>query len=214
MEEVEYFKCIDCGKTVSAPEYAIRYCPFCGKQQSVKYHGDEEVILNNDIEKMVYEWLSKTLDIDNWLVSETVKNQMATVYLLIWPILETKVFNNDMSHNQINIVSNSVRDVMPDVEIDDIAKHFYDRYQDIGKYRKLVAGRNWTKIDRILGKPFNRIYKDEKIAFLIFVVYRYRNNIFHGIKSIKEWNKFSIEIQLCIKFMIMLGNCIDSKERT
>lgn len=208
MEAIEGFKCAMCGRIVKDPEYNIRFCPFCGKEQYVIHEMDKEVALDEEIEQIVYEWLAKTLEIDGWLVSETVKNQMATVFLLIWPILETKVFNNDMSHRQITDISNLVKDELSDIELDMVSRHFYDRYQDKNKYRKLVAGRDWTKIERVLDKPYNRIYKDEKIALMIFVVYRYRNNIFHGIKSIKEWKNFSEEIQLCIRFMVMLGNCM------
>ncbi len=212
MEEVESFVCVSCGKEIKYPDYSFRYCPFCGKEQYVIPEREKDIVLDDDIEKMVYEWLAKTLKIDDWLVSETVKNQTATIFLLIWPILETKIFNNDMSHKQIIDISKEVRSEIPDVELDMIARHFYDRYQDHSKYRKLVAGRDWYKIERVLSKSYSRIYKDEKIALLIFVVYRYRNNIFHGIKSIKEWNKFSEEIQLCIKFMVMLGNCMKTQD--
>ena len=209
-EEYEDFECKSCKKIVQNRGRYFRYCPFCGIEQNVA--PEKPIKLENETETIVYEWLAKTLKIDDWLVSETVKNQMATVFLLIWPILETKIFNNDMSHTQIKNISDELKEKIDNNNLDAIAKHFYERYQDKNKYERLVSGHPWSKIEGILEKPYHKIYKENKISFMIFVVYRYRNNIFHGIKSIKEWGNFSEEIQLCIKFMVMLGNCMDEEE--
>lgn len=204
MEFIEPVFCKKCGEFFESDRNYI-FCPFCGKKQT----DISGLCLDKQIEKQVYDWLSKVLQIDEWLVSETVNNQMATVFLLIWPIIELNLFNGDMSHSQMLAVAKEYKEKFPDDELDEIAKHFYCRYQDNNKYQKLVRGYNWRKIEILLTRPYDTIYKENKIAFMIFVVYRYRNNIFHGLKTIDQWNDFSDEIQLCIKFMILLGDCIN-----
>ena len=209
MKAYRDFECMYCNKKNSVLEGEIKYCPFCGMELNNK-EDVKSISLDDDIEEAVYAWLAKTLEIDSWLVSETIKNQVATVFLLIWPIIETKVFDRGMKPYLIEEMSKKIENDIPEKELDLIASHFYERYQDSSKYRKLISSksREWNKIPKILRTPFNRLYKNEKIFFMIFVVYRYRNNIFHGRKSIKEWNEYLDEIQQCIKFMILLGNCI------
>lgn len=207
MEFYEDYICRNCKNVVENKDGNYRYCPYCG--EDLLSRKEIQIKLDTDIEEVVYNWLSKMLRIDTWLVSETIKNQMATVFLLIWPILETKIFNSDMSHAQIKDVAESVKNEISSNDLEEIFLHFHDRFQSDEKYRKLKQDREWTKIDYILQDPPERVSKKNRIIFMIFVVYRYRNNIFHGIKSISQWSDFSKEIQLCIKFMILLGNSIE-----
>jgi len=57
------------------------------------------------------------------------------------------------------------------------------------------------KLKAILSKDFEVLSADEIAFFTIFVVYRYRNNIFHGNKGVASWLKFQDQIKLCIKVM-------------
>lgn len=212
MENSVNKKCKNCGADLSVinEEISIIFCPFCGQE----LQGDTILMpaLRYEVERMVYEWLAKTLDIEIGLVSETVQNQVATVFLLIWPILETKIFNGNMSPKKVKSVANIVQAEIKEDDFDDMARHFYERYQDKYKYRRLYVteSRRWDEIDKILKEPFEAITKEEKIFLLIYVVYRYRNNIFHGTKTIREWHIFETEIDICIRFMVLLGNSYDN----
>ena len=45
------------------------------------------------------------------------------------------------------------------------------------------------------------------VFFLTFVVYRFRNNIFHGNKRVDAWLRFQPQIQDCIRVMqIMISH--------
>ena len=196
------YKCVHCNSIVYRPEPDRRFCSFCGREWE-----KDSLTLNEEIEKEVYEWLSKELRIDNWLVSETVRNQLATVFLLIWPIIENRIFFRNVKQQKARDISERIKGNIDDNKLNPIVFHFYERYQDTNKYNKLVNGREWDGIKDILNTPFSMIGKADKIYFAIFVVYRYRNNIFHGLKSITEWNAYADEIQLCIEFMLMFGKC-------
>ena len=214
MEFFEDFYCKECGYKNKNTEDTIFFCPKCGAAEGKKVsRNTADISLNADLQTEVYKWLSKILSIDNWLVDETIKNQTATIFLLIWPIIETELFDNNLNKERIKEVAESVEGQISENDIDEIAGYFHDRYQDISLYRGLAQDRNWRVIENILEKSYWKVSKVEKLMFLIFVVYRYRNNIFHGIKSIKEWNKYSKEIELCIKFMLILGSVIKQKEK-
>ncbi len=209
MKEIEKHICRNCQESIGFPlnQKTFRFCPYCGKN----LYGINKIQLDKGIEETVYNWLSKTLSIDNWLVSETVRNQMATVFLLIWPILETKVFNGDMSHNQMRCVAEYASKMINISKLDDIAFHFFERYQDNRKYMHLAQRQNWNTIERILENQYYELNNYKKTLLMIYIVYRYRNNIFHGIKTIQQWSAFDEEIQRCIEFMVLLGECYDVK---
>lgn len=211
METYENYICPNCNEHVKNIDGNYLFCPYCGTELRKKK--SLEIKLDSEVETLVYEWLSKMLKIDPWLVSETVENQMATVFLLIWPILETKIFNSDMKYGQMIKVANQVSSKISYKSIDDIFLHFHERFQDEDKYRNLTNKHDWDRIEQILRESPDDVSKKRRITFLIYVVYRYRNNIFHGKKSLREWDRFSKEIQLCIKFMIILGNSIDLDEK-
>lgn len=216
MEFYENYICNKCGNQVENVDGNYKFCPYCGENLSLnknkKNMKEEGPVLDEEIERLVYDWLGRKLDIDTWLVSETVRNQMATVFLLIWPILEKEIFQNDMKKYHITSVANQYKDSIDESAMDEMFNHFHQRFQDPHKYNELKNRDQWDKIDKILQLPSSRVFKENKIIFLIYVVYRYRNNIFHGIKSINQWNDFAYEIHLCIKFMVLLGNGIVTKE--
>ena len=218
MEEHAPFKCIFCAKEAPQDAYSVfSYCPFCGKNQV----DINEPYLKNGAEKQVYSWLSDKFDYSNELLSKTFKNEMATVFLFIWPIIELKLFHGVMSHSNIKEISYKCKNLIQDSKLDSVARHFFNRYKnDIKKYNELVNPKtpsdqqqdhDWIKVRRLLSNSYDKLSKFEKLIFMIFVVYRYRNNIFHGTKSLHEWNNYSTEIQSCIEFMIMIGNCIEKE---
>ena len=211
MEVYENYICRKCKNEVENIDGSYKYCPYGG--ENLLFKKELELKLDSDIEEVVYNWLSRMLLIDTGLVPEVIKNQIATVFLLIWPIIETKIFNNDMSHAKIKSMAGNVKNKISDVDLENIFLHFHDRFQDDNKYEELRHGHKWSKIDYILQDPPERVSKKNRIIFMIFVVYRYRNNIFHGTKTIRTWSNFSKEIQLCIKFMILLGNNINPEEQ-
>ena len=182
--------------------------------------------------KPIFLWLYRTLRLENHIdtghflqsdeersnyVRDMLKNELASVFLLVWPIMEQKLFNGTATNNKDNNnnfweFSKQNQALFCKLNMDEVAKYFHNRYKnDDERYQKLLADpqrvRGNSLFDRILRKNYcgnNGLTNREKLYLLLFVTYRYRNNIFHGSKEINVWNNYSTELSYCIDFMMAL----------
>lgn len=144
------------------------------------------------------EWLSQYFDTNVTQINQLLKDELATSFLLIWPIFEQVFFSGFCKKDNIEKFSKNYEDFFC---YEEIFQHFYLRYQNNDYYRHLTHQSCYLKFKQILYKPQNDITDSEKLLFITFVVYRYRNNIFHGNKGIKSWSQFKQQIEYCIEFM-------------
>lgn len=160
--------------------------------------------------KSIYKWLGNYLKVEGKNigehdVEEMLKSELATSYLIVWPILEQKLCNGFFKPCKISNYAEKYISKYEQMDIDDAVKHFYERYQDKDFYRHLKHGDKHTEnYDKILASDFSSISDEDKINFILYVVYRYRNNIFHGNKKILSWAQYSTEINLCLEVMMKL----------
>lgn len=54
------------------------------------------------ISDKVYYWLATRYQTDNDSIKRMLDNQVATVYLLIWPIMEQEIFSGFMKKSRLN----------------------------------------------------------------------------------------------------------------
>lgn len=152
-------------------------------------------------------------------VRDMLSNERATAFLLVWPIMEQKLFggavtNVDDKPNSILAFSQNNQSLFARLNMDDSAQYFHHRYKrSITFYRKLYAKPNKQRgnstFDQILVKNYsgeNSLTDQEKLYLLLFVTYRYRNNIFHGNKEVNVWKNYVDQMNRCIDFMIALIN--------
>ena len=173
------------------------------------------------IDEKIVSWLALNIDTDERSVKpssdeirDMLHNQVAVLYLLIWPIMEQIYFSGFLKVNQI---SDAARKLAPfyceDLknDLDEIILRFFDRYRNKNQhYRDLHVDRMMkTEFDEILGKKkFVYLQPADKIKLLLFVIYRYRNNIFHGNKDIRKWASFDEQIKDCLIGMMKLMDCM------
>jgi len=69
---------------------------------------------------------------------------------------------------------------------------------------KLIHQQKNFKIDTIRKSKISSLNNTEKFEFLIYIVYRYRNNIFHGNKGVTSWTKYEEQIDKCVQVMTFL----------
>ena len=165
-------------------------------------------IMNDISEKYKYiqstkEWLAQYFDTNVTKIQELLKDELATSFLLIWPIFEQTFFSNFCKKENIEKFSKNYEKFF---SYEEIFQHFYLRYQNNDHYRNLTHQSRYPKFEQILHKPQNYITEREKLLFITFVVYRYRNNIFHGNKGIKSWSQFKQQIAYCLEFMTSMLN--------
>lgn len=79
--------------------------------------------------------------------------------------------------------------------------HFHARYQEKTPYKNLMHEATCARFDSLLKKPIETMTPDERVFFVAYVVYRFRNNIFHGNKGVHSWLEYRPQIQLCIGVM-------------
>lgn len=173
--------------------------------------------------EQVYTWLAQYLSSreenskDGKLTLDHVKRLLkyenATLFLLIWPIMEQNIFDGYMRKSDIDKAAKRFVSSYQRLDMNEMFLHFYQRYQDETAFQRLKHNDTDDEFDGILEKQEDQITDKEKIAFLFYVVYRYRNNIFHGNKGIEEWNRYTEQITYCIQFMTKIIDCqIEMKE--
>ncbi len=156
-------------------------------------------------------WLASYLRQDVSEVSKLTKDQTAMEFLITWSIFESDCFDGFCKIEDISAFSKKVaatKDNYPNT-FPELAKYFQKRYQDKTKYANLVHGQDIPELKNILEKRLNDVHREDEAYFLSVVVYRYRNNIFHGNKGVSSWLKYKEQIRHCITIM---QNLIDISE--
>lgn len=149
-------------------------------------------------------FLAKHYDTDVENIKETFSNEKATTYLVVWSIFEPSVSNGFLKIKDIKDIAQKYSSKYSSLNIDSITKKFYDRYQDEKKLRNLVHSQSNPNIKEILSKQYSDLQAGEKMELLLFVVYRYRNNIFHGNKGVLSWQHYTEQIDDCLAFMMKM----------
>lgn len=149
------------------------------------------------------QWFANYLGQDAREVTRLLGDKTAIHFLIAWSIFESCCFDG---FAKVEKLESFVRDSLSTKgfkprELMDAANHFHNRYQDKELYGNLMWEQKSPKLNSILSKYFEALSADEIAFFIIFVVYRYRNNIFHGNKGVRSWLNFKPQIKLCIKVM-------------
>jgi hypothetical protein len=82
-----------------------------------------------------------------------------------------------------------------------IASDFHARYQDRSLRSNLMYKQSCPRFENLLGQPFEETSDEERVFLLAVVVYRYRNNMFHGNKGVRSWLQFRRQICFCTEVM-------------
>ena len=156
----------------------------------------------------LYSWLAKKYEASEEQIKEVLKNEKASSFLIIWSIFEQKCFEGFFRKDKICSFSQIHFTLIQDPMLSNIAKDFYERYQDKTKYQKLRHGDVYLTADEILTKKYDTLSQQEQFTLLLYVIYRFRNNIFHGNKNVMSWLRSSGQIEQCLKCMMII---LDSK---
>ena len=151
----------------------------------------------------IKKWLANHYEINEDEVKSFFSNENVTGFLIIWTIFEQKLFDGFLRYNDLKSYSNENTQKWND-KLETEFCYFHERYQDDDIYRMLVHEENRTEILKILTAKNNKVVINDKLLFLIYVVYRYRNNIFHGNKGVESWLNYTTQIEKCVNVMIQL----------
>jgi hypothetical protein len=152
-------------------------------------------------------WLACYLHQNEDEVEKLLKDKTATQFLITWSLLELNLFReNGVNFKEIRKFSAKYVDDM-NINIDEInefVNYFHNRYQCDKLYKNLMFENVCEEMDQLRKKDISCFSFSEKIYFSMGVVYRYRNNIFHGNKKVDSWLKYREFILKCIGVMQLL----------
>jgi hypothetical protein len=151
-------------------------------------------------------WLACYFHQNEQEVTKLLEDKTATQFLIAWSLLELKLFPKGVDYKKIKeFADDDSKNINLNIgEIDELGQIFHHRYQDDVSYRRLMYGRNCEIMNKLRGKNFPDFSPSDKIYFVMVVVFRYRNNIFHGNKGVDSWLKYRECILKCITIMQLL----------
>ncbi len=175
------------------PEYTFDY----DKAKPNHFATEERTIVQSSFTK----WFAKYLKQDSRDIESLLRHKSAVYFLMTWSIFETVCFGNYMKFSDVKGLPKKIV-VSPNFDrttFDKALSHFHRRYQDSKLYGNLIFESKNDDNDskNILGKALSEITDTEAIHLITFVIYRYRNNIFHGNKGVSGWLNFTTEIDYC-----------------
>lgn len=172
------------------------------------------------IDRKKVHWLAEKLSQEDSTITEEsvdliLHNQNVMLFLCVWAIFEPTFSKEKYFHDKdIKKMSERYKYLSDLSEVDCLSRYFHMRYHDQSdKLIKLAYVKDYKcvseNIRRIVEQEYSYLNKNDKIYLLFYVVFRYRNNLFHGNKDITQWEHFETQINYCIQFMIKM---IDEKE--
>lgn len=170
--------------------------------------------IENDILKVanIEQWLAKQNNCNIKNIQEVYSSEIGIDFLLVWSLYENKCFGFELTPNKFDHFSNKNQNIAGNLEAEIL--HFYNRYKNKGdKFKNLnLAASHKKKIIQIIDN-FDNETPANKVAFLIYIIHRFRNNMFHGTKLINTWfSEYKTEINYCITAMQKLVENQTSKK--
>ena len=106
-------------------------------------------------------------------------------FALLWNLFEDLLCDNNANMCKIDALIDKNIDKFNDSEYQDIFEYFYDRYKN--NDAKFNALRLHEPQKNLVKKVLNDEFMDKnnKLKFIMSIIYRYRNNLFHGEKDMR-----------------------------
>lgn len=172
------------------------------------------------IDREMVSWLAKKLAHEKSAISgESIDliwdNKDVLFFLCIWSVFEPAFSKKCyLKFQNLEALSKKYSHLSDLDDISNLSRYFHARYH--GHNERLLKLAHLDEYERISPEVRNIVEErydilngQQKMLLLLYVVYRYRNNIFHGNKSITQWECFGEQINYCIQFMIKM---IDNKK--
>lgn len=171
-----------------------------------------------ELEKRVWGIEGVTMTFDQWFadyfqedqlqVEHLLRDGTATRFLIAWSLLESRCFGGFVAVDKLSPFATDVteRATFRNESFREPGRHFHSRYQDKQCFKNLIhkKHKNSNELEEfrgILSKQFDVLSDYQLVFMLLFVVYRFRNNIFHGNKGVESWLKYKEQIDFCLRVM-------------
>jgi len=149
------------------------------------------------------DWFASYLGQNQGEIEKLLNDSLASRFLIGWSLFESKCFNGFV---KIDKLSRFAHEIVAEKDFDRQnfvrpGQHFHNRYQNKRLFRNLLHKQKLPAVTDILHSTFNEINDFQLVFMLLVVVYRYRNNMFHGNKGVTSWLGYREQIGLCLEVM-------------
>lgn len=148
-------------------------------------------------------WLADLFGEAESEINLLLNDRSALHFLIVWSLFESKCFGGYMKIDHLNaFAAQLVKKESFDIKIvSGAAFHFHNRYQSAKRYKNLMHKQPSSRMIGLLNVPFDSLKPADIVFLASLVIYRFRNNIFHGNKGVNSWLKFKKQINLCTAAM-------------
>lgn len=154
-------------------------------------------------EKSFAEWLGKLLQQPETEVARLLDSKLALRFLIAWSVFESKCFAGFFTKDLTAAFAKRLA-ASPSFDVarlGETAEHFHKRYQDKTLLHNLMQQPQVARMDGLVKKSLASFQPEDTIFFVATVVYRFRNNIFHGNKGVDTWLNYVEQIERCTSAM-------------
>ena len=150
----------------------------------------------------VIDWINRKIINEGYKINAEDVEEIRD-FTLLWNLLENICFKNYVKIDKINDLIDSKIDKFNENNetFRETFKYFYTRYQNENKLRALNLNR---PMKELAIKILNNTYTDKnnKLKFIMAVIYRYRNNLFHGEKQMRYIRLQKENFKIANKFLM------------
>lgn len=157
--------------------------------------------------------ISSHLKCEEGHIKTVLKDENAVIFFILWTCVESKHFSTRADFDLLQLFSKEHYECFYNSNIKSIEPtfdYFFNRYQNDTLRQNLLncnarsKGKLNTFFAEIIAKPNTGKY--EKVLFVLCIVLRFRNNIFHGVKKIEKWPNYNEPIGHCNTILSQLLN--------
>ncbi|ACT12646.1 MULTISPECIES: hypothetical protein [Pectobacterium] len=163
----------------------------------------------------VSDWIQQNIRHSAQLEPNTL--EAVSDFTLMWSIFEASEAHNENVVDQIGVLSKRVARDMPSDAIDSQLSYWSKRYiHESGEpteHFRYLYFRESSQTEKSLDVLRNKETSfEDKIEVCLLIVYRYRNNLFHGIKDITLLNAQAENLRNAIELLQIImpysGRCL------
>lgn len=159
-------------------------------------------------------WFAKLLGQPESEVHRLLDDERATRFLITWAMFESRCFGTSANEAEIYRLSRRITSEGFDAGLlEDALAHFHTRYQDKSRLRHLMHGLRGERLARTLASSAAKLSPADRTFLVLFVVFRFRNNMFHGNKGVATWLQYGQQIGLCTDAMQAVISHVERKKQ-
>ena len=157
-------------------------------------------------------WLSDRLGQRELDVQRLLRDETALQFLITWSIFESKCFSGFLRAKCLRTFSNRIcTEGFDETTVEVMVRHFHNRYKDKKMLKNLLHDEKtpvtvFADFERCLGSSAMTMQTSDQAFLAVFVVYRFRNNMFHGNKRVDSWLRYGEQISMCTSVMQIFVN--------